>query len=619
MKKTLLKIVLWISLIFIGASPFLWAVEESEIPQGCTVLIAGRNTTADGSILYVKTEDDGIREVDYLWYLPRKTYEPDAVVKLKAGGTIPQIKETYAYFWDQCPGTSFYNQYINEWGVTLGSNACASKEDSVEEVEGRGDVVKGGFGFRLRLILAERAKTAREAVLLAARLIDRYGYSASGRNLNIVGPNEAWQLQMVRGKQYVARRVQDDEVAIIANTFSIREVDMNDKENFICSPNLIKYAIERGWYDPQSREKFDFAKAYSPDDVHKSPSNTHRAWNMARLLDKNFPLSLKDAEEGQMPVSVKPDRKLTLKGVMAIFRSHYEGTELDKSGYTESGEYKDSPHKNRYNICNYGTHRTTVVQQRNWLPIEIGTVTWRALDQPCASVFVPWYLGATRIPEAFHKAPESLYTTQNDLLDYQFKPPQETWILDRESASGIFACLGGLVDTTYGRTIEYVQKAWSDFEEEQFTLQPTIEKTAYELYQKDKKMAKEYLNLYTESRALKSLEVANKLIAKIQWHLWGGGGQDKIRMPIKVDPKIYDAYEGEYSSPAFYLIIKKRNDHLFCQVKGGSEYEILPESETKFFFEVENVQITFVKDEKGRVTKLIARQGRRNIEVKKVK
>jgi len=203
---------------------------------------------------------------------------------------------------------------------------------------------------------------------------------------------------------------------------------------------------------------------------------------MARLLNKSFPLTLKEAENGLMPVSVKPDRKLSLKDVMAIFRNHYEGTPLDKSGFTEKKEYETSPHKNPHNICNYGTHRTTVVQQRNWLPVEIGTVTWRALDQPCASVFVPWYLGATRIPEAFCKALESLYTTEKNTLDYHFNMPRQTKKLDLESASGIFACLGGLVDTTFNGTIEYVQKIWNDFEDDEFALQPVIEKNALELY-----------------------------------------------------------------------------------------------------------------------------------------
>lgn len=512
-KTSLIKSLL--VLFIVWASLFSFA--SSACAEECTVMIAGRKTTFDDSILFIKTEDDGRKEVDYLWYIPRKTHKPGTIVKLQAGGTIPQVKETYAYFWDECPTTSFSNGIVNEWGVAFGSNGCASKEDSVEEVQARGDLVNGGIGFKLRMILAERAKTAREAVMIASSLIDKYGYRASGRNLNIVGPNEAWQLQMARGKHYVARRVKDNEVAIIANTFSIREVDMNDKENFICSPDLVEYAIKRGWYDPDSGEKFDFAKAYAPEKVHTSPSNTHRQWNMARLLNNNFPITWEESEKGVMPVSVKPDRKLSLKDVMEIFRNHYEGTGLDKSQ-----KYKTSPHKTPGTICNYGTHRTTVVQQRNWLPPEIGTVTWRALDQPCSSVFVPWYLGATRIPEAFRKAPESLYTTKRDLLDYHFNVPRETWRLDMESASAVFTLLGEIVDADYKRAIGKVRKTWKEFETLEFVLQPVIEESALKLFKQDKALAMEFLTLYSSSQALKSLETAKNLIDEIKLKFWGG-------------------------------------------------------------------------------------------------
>lgn len=493
----------------------LWTIVpvgmNDEVPEECTVMIAGKNTTVDGSILFVKTEDDGRNDIDFLWYIPRKTYKLGAVVKLQKGGAIPQVEETYAYFWDECPGTSFSNGIVNEWGVAFGSNACASKEDPVNEVEARGDLVKGGLGFKFRMILAERSKTAMEAVMLAAKLLDKYGYYASGRNLNIVGPNEAWQLQMVRGKNYAARRVQDDEVVIIANTFSIREVDMNDRENFICSPGLIDYAVKRGWYDPSSGEKFDFAKAYAPERVHCSPSNTRRQWNMARLLNKNFPITWEEAQTGIMPVSVKPDHKLSLKDVMGIFRNHYEGTALDKSE-----NYKESPHKTPNTICKYGSHRTTVVQQRNWLPVEIGTVNWRALDSPCCSVFIPWYLGITRIPEAFHKAPESLHTTKKDLLDYHFNMPKETWKLNMKSSFGIFKLLRNLVDENYGEVIKKVSATWSAFEDQEFALQPTIEESALKLYEKDKSLAKEFLTLYSNSQAMKSLEVAKNLMDEMR-------------------------------------------------------------------------------------------------------
>ncbi len=480
-------------------------------PEECTALIAGKKTTVDGSIIFAKSEDDSSKDIDYFWYIPRKKFNPGSVVKLKAGGTIPQVEETYAYFWDECPGTSYSNGIINEWGVAFGSNGCTSKEDPVEKVEERGDLCNGGLGFKFRMILAERSKTAREAVLLAAKLLDKYGYNASGRNLNIVGPKEAWQLQIVRGKNYVARRVQDDEVAIIGNTFSIREVDMNDKENFICSPSLIDYAKERGWYDSSSEEKFDFSKAYAPQRSHCNPANTHRQWYMAQRLNKNFPITWREAQTGIMPVSVKPDRKLSLKDIMGIFRSHYEGTELDKSD-----NYEKNPHKSPFfTICNYGSHRATIVQQREWLPVEIGTVTWRVLERPCSNVFIPWYLGITRIPDIFHKAPESLYTTKKDLLDYHFNMPKKAWWnLDLESSATIFKILAKLVDANYKRKIKKIQKTWKEFEEREFAMQPVIEESALKLYKKDKSLAKEFLTFYSSSQALKSLEVAKNLIGQ---------------------------------------------------------------------------------------------------------
>ncbi len=493
-----------------------WTTDVQAQADGCTVLIAGKNTTADRSILFAKTEDDGGKELDYLWYVPRRTHPPGSVIQLRAGGSIQQVPETCAYFWDQCPGTAFSNGVVNEWGVAFGSNGCQSREDPEDIVAARGDLKEGGIGFRLRFILAERSRTAREAVELAARLLDEYGYSASGRNLNIVGPNEAWQLQMARGKQYVARRVQDDEVAIIANTFSIREVDTADPENFICSPRLIDYAVERGWYDPDSGEPFDFAKAYAPERVHTSPSNTRRQWDMARLVNVNFPITWKEAETGVMPVSVKPNRKLTVQDIFAIFRSHFEGTDLDMSD-----GYQTSPHRTHATICNLTTHRTTVIQQRSWMPPAVGTVIWRALDQPCSSVFIPWYLGAVQIPDALHKAPEDLLTAERDLLDFHFNPPDRIWDLDLDSAPCVFALLGEIVNAHYGAVIGNVRQTWSALEDNVLAMQPLVEETALNLMERNPALASEYLSAYSGMQSDTALSTAWDLINAVKRHTWG--------------------------------------------------------------------------------------------------
>ncbi len=479
--------------------------------QACTTVIAGRNTTTDGSILFVKSEDD-YEQLDYYWFIPRKRYGTDAVIFETRGLAIPQVSETYAYFWDQSPKLEFSNVIINEWGVAFGSNACRSKEDPADVLEKRGDIVQGGIGFNLRFILAERCKTAREAVLLAAALINRYGYNASGRCLNIVDPGEAWQLQMVCGKHFVARRVQDNEVAIIANTYNIREIDIHDTANFICSPDIIDYAIKRGWYDPAEDSSFDFARAYAPDEVHKANGNTHRTWMIARMLQKDFPLSLKNAENGQMPVSVQPDRKLALRDMINIFRNHYENTEL----CTYMNENISPHHVTNNPVCSHATHKVNIIQQRNWLPREIGTVNWRALSHPCQSVFIPWYSGITRIPHAYQKAYEDAGETDKARTAYHFSYPSwQLSYIDPESASCVFRLLNNIGDSRYTKNHELIRKYFDRLEAELINKQAEIEKTASDLFNKDKNKATEFLTDYTNTCAMKGYRLAKDVLKKL--------------------------------------------------------------------------------------------------------
>ena len=476
--------------------------------KSCTTVIAGRNTTKDGSILFAKAEDDN-DQLDYYWHIDRKIHDKNSFVLETSGLKIPQVAETYAYFWGQSPKTMFSNVVINEWGVALGSNGCNSKEDSAEKLEELGILVDGGIGFRLRFILAERSKTAREAVLLAAELINKYGYNASGRSLNIVGPNEAWQLQLVRGKHFVARRVQDDEVVILANTFTIRTVDIDDTDNFICSPDIVDYAIQRDWFNPKTDGEFDFAKAYATDKYHKSGRNTHRTWILAKLLQKDFSLTVSDAENGEMPVSVKPDKKLTVQDMIDIFRNHYETTKLC--------EYLDkniSPHYiNNKPICNRSTHKVIIIQQRNWLPKEIGTVYWRALSHPCQSVFVPWYLGINKIPQKYKMGYEDPNTSDKKLLQYHFEGPDwQIRDMDLNSASSVFQMLNSIGDSDYAKKHLIIREVFDKMELKLLEEQPDIDKKALDFYKIDKRKAINYLTNYTNSKAMSSFELAKNII-----------------------------------------------------------------------------------------------------------
>lgn len=75
---------------------------------------------------------------------------------------------------------------------------------------------------------------------------------------------------------------------------------------------------------------------------------------------------------------------------------------------------------------------------------------------------------------------------------------------------------------------------------------------------------------------------------------------------IKVDPRIYDAYVGEYErSPGRIYVISKKDDRLFYTFLDKPPFEMLPEAENKFFIKAIDLQFTFVKGDKDLVTHLV--------------
>lgn len=87
----------------------------------------------------------------------------------------------------------------------------------------------------------------------------------------------------------------------------------------------------------------------------------------------------------------------------------------------------------------------------------------------------------------------------------------------------------------------------------------------------------------------------------------------------KVDPKIYDAYVGQYElAPNVFFTVTRESDRLMIQLTGQPPAELFPESETKFFVKVVDARFTFARDERGQVTHLIFNQGSEQ-QAKKIK
>lgn len=56
----------------------------------------------------------------------------------------------------------------------------------------------------------------------------KYGYFHMGRTYTIADRNEAWQISLLRGHRYLARKVGDNEIAFITNAFAFDKLDLKD-------------------------------------------------------------------------------------------------------------------------------------------------------------------------------------------------------------------------------------------------------------------------------------------------------------------------------------------------------------------------------------------------------
>lgn len=82
------------------------------------------------------------------------------------------------------------------------------------------------------------------------------------------------------------------------------------------------------------------------------------------------------------------------------------------------------------------------------------------------------------------------------------------------------------------------------------------------------------------------------------------------KQEIDVDTAILQTYVGKYIFPGGGVFeIRLENGKLSAQLSGNPRLPIFAESETSFFFKVVDAQVAFQKDESGKITGLIFRQG----------
>lgn len=459
----------------------------------CFAIIAGKLTTTDGSVIFGHNEQNYGRKVVNYTRVESKNYSCETGIKLNNGGLYRFNGETYSYLWLESPGLEFSDNCFNEHGVAVAGNGCPTKEDDIEIVSKRGDIIDGGVGYMLPQLIAMLAKTAKEGVLVAAKIIEQFGYTGTGRTLTIADANEAWIMSIVRGKHYIANRVPDDKVVVVPNTHIInQEIHLNDPSKTIYSKGLIEYAIARGWHN--KNKQFNFTKAYSSNANAETLRNKYgvdsRQWYVQSLI------SGKTAEyppKTALPFAVKPKQKVNVKWVMGLLRSHLENIP-QLTNFTDGNPHRyeaDIDHCLIRMACNIATQESSIFQLRSNYPVEFGCLAWRALSVPCLSVYTPWYCGIKEVPARHHV---------DIARDKHYNPPNEIF-KDENMAFWSFYNLAWYADRLSKEQQEHIKQTFAKIEDQQFNKQQVMEDMFSTLYNSNKKLCLEMITQYSEERS----------------------------------------------------------------------------------------------------------------------
>ncbi len=498
MKNKLLIFLIVFFLLFIGINT---------VSYSCTNYLVSKKASVDGSTMITYAADSHTLYGE-LYYTPARIHREDEMLDIyewdtgKYLGKIKQVKYTYSVIGN-----------MNEYQVSIGETTYGGRH----ELHSKLGVLDYGS---LMYITLQRAKTAREAIKIMGKLVEKYGYLSEGETFSIADPNEVWIMDMIgkgkeKGAVWVARRVPSGYVSAHANQARIRKFPLHDSKNCLYAKDVISFARKMGYFKGKD-EDFSFVDAYAPLSFGGLRFCEARVWSFFRRvapsknMDKYLPYVKGDTKATPLPLWIKPDKKLSVSDVMDLMRDHFEGTELDMTKDIGAGPYKlpyrwrplvwkldGKKYFNERAVSTQQTGFSFVAQARSWLPNPIGGVFWFGVDDTYSTVYVPMYCG-------IKKAPYNYAVGTGDF--YHF-----SW----DSAFWVFNFVANFAYSRYSEMIIDIRRVQRELEGEFLAKQKETDKAALYLYKKAPVMAKDYLTEYSEKQAEKTIKRWKKLLTEL--------------------------------------------------------------------------------------------------------
>jgi dipeptidase len=445
-------------------------------------IYVGKNLTKDGGVLLAGFGDEPSSH--WLSLVPRRQYPAGATISV--GGTaaaslpgelieIPQVRETFRYL---SMDYSFFlgltapltNGGMNENGVAVRDVALFSRQELMDMTP----KPQHGLNYSdIARIVLERAKTAREAVDIAVSLIERYGYFTYGGNSHVFAdPSEGWVLLEFAGGKglWVAHRLGPNEVWLNWRGYhkfgyvQTLPADISRNPDYLASKNFVSFAIEQGWYKPNSGVGFNVIDVYARKNQYTETTAIE-----ARKVDAAV-------------------RSAAPKVDVQILMQQLHDAGRDSSGYGQVADLHANVHPDLRTL-------------------------WVAPGPPITAAFVPWRLGAESVPPEYRR---HRYLTFGE-ADRQNIDPAQQGLESTRYADHAVKRLLYLVDEHREVFLPEVSAALRAFDGHQLAAQPDIERTARILLDAhEDALAHRYLTEQAHASAANGLRLIEDLAQSIE-------------------------------------------------------------------------------------------------------
>lgn len=442
-------------------------------------LYIGKNHTSDGVPYLAGYGDEPSSH--WLEIVPRRKHAADATVTVGVTaesdfpGTlsnIPQAPETarhirvsYSHF--RGVPAPLTNGGLNEYGVAVRDVWSASRA----ELNAMTPKTQNGPNYSdLARLVLERAKSAREGVELVGELIARYGHSTYGGNSHLIADaEEGWVVIQFSGGQglWAAERLGADSIRASRPGY-IGDIPVKQKHpDFLYSPNLISFAVEQGWFDPEKSDVFNANKIYG-DGLYR--------WAGVTWI------------EDEMKERAKRPGKISFEDIAWAIRT--PTLTGDTAGY---GQIVPLEHPRHDEL----------------------RVLWHTQIGALAAPFVPVYMGIADVPEEFkmHR-----YLTDGESACFvDLRKPDKVSLVPQQieatrSAAQVFKRLLYVMLQEHETYLPEVTAVWEGVERKLRALHASVSQAADALISAGKReLGTDYLTYFTQSELMNALNLAETL------------------------------------------------------------------------------------------------------------